>query len=90
MSRLAAVNQPHSESVRKAVERLLERLDSGRLVALMFVVEDLDEDEPVAGMAGRYRADPAKALGELAVMQTRLSRHIANQRSELDFAETMQ
>jgi hypothetical protein len=66
---------------------LLERLESGRLASLMFVAEDLDEPEPVAGLAGRYKADPAKALGELAVLQTRLARHIANRRSDLDIAE---
>lgn len=78
----------HPENVRRAVLRLLERADKGRLVSLMYVAEDLDEDEPVAALSGRYKADPAKALGELAVMKVRLARHIANRRSEPDFADT--
>lgn len=72
----------HAERVVAVLEDLLARARAGELTSLAYLAEQSHTREPLAGISGRYREDPAKAVAELAIMNVRLTNYAASLRQD--------
>lgn len=87
---LEVIAAPHAAKVAEALDALRAEGRQGKYISLMFVLERPD-GSTTCGVVGRYRHDPARCLGELSVVKTRLAHFAARQREErerIDFAPT--
>lgn len=62
---------PHVKQVTAVIEELFER--AGRIPGLILIVEEIGRNEPRYCLVGRFRSDPAKAIGHLAIMQQKVT-----------------
>lgn len=46
---------------------------AGKLPSLLFIGEELGSSRPLYGMVGRFRADPTRAIGHLAVVKRKVT-----------------
>lgn len=85
------ISAAHGPKVVEVLEELLVLAHRGELVSMAFLAEQLGLQEPVCGVVGRYRDDPAKLLGEMAVMKTQLARFAAERRVQRggDFTQSL-
>ena len=72
----------HAERVVAVLEDLLDRARAGELISLAYLAEQTSIREPLAGISGRYREDPARAVAGLAIMNVRLTNFAAAQQPE--------
>lgn len=70
----------HAPRVAEVLEQLLEQARIGQLVSIAFVVEAETNKDAHCGIEGRWRADPARLLGELELMKDRIARYANKQR----------
>lgn len=70
-----------SESVVEALESLMVRAKAGELISIAYLAECTKMREPLAGVAGGYRNDPAKIVGELSIMKDVIARFAAQRRT---------
>lgn len=75
---------PHTAKVEAVLEELLKRNRAGRLPSLVFIAEEVGRNEPRYGIVGRFRANPAKAIGHLAIMKEKVTDFAASQAADLD------
>lgn len=45
---------------------------AGRLPSLLFIGEEIGNPDPLYGLVGRFRTDPHRAIGQMAVMKRKL------------------
>jgi hypothetical protein len=63
---------------------MLARTKEGRLPALLFIAEEIGRRDPVYGIVGRFRVDPARAIGHLAIMKAKVIDFAADLAPDLD------
>jgi hypothetical protein len=63
---------------------MLRRTRAGRLPSLLFIVEELGQSTPRYGIVGRFRADPARAIGHLAIMKEKVKDFACSQYPDID------
>lgn len=73
------INAQHEEKVAAALEAMLKKVRAGRMPSLLFIAEEVGRSKPVYGMVGRFRADPARALGHLAIMKVKVTEYAADE-----------
>lgn len=56
----------------------MKKNQEGRLPALLFIGEEVGNPQPLYGIVGRFRADPARAIGLLAVMKRKVTDYAAD------------
>lgn len=78
---------PQVERVAAVLEELLKRARAGRLPTFLYIAEEIGMAAPRYGMVGRFRADPAKAIGHLAIMQEKVTDFAASQAADLEDPE---
>lgn len=66
------INGPHEKKVVAVIEELLDFARTHGVIAFQFVAEVPGRRTPLEGVVGRYRADPARLIGELAVVKSNL------------------
>jgi hypothetical protein len=76
---VAKIGAAHAPRVAAVLEELLAQARAGELISLAFLAETTGR-EPIAGIVGRYREEPTRALGEMAIMKAKLARYAASQR----------
>ena len=69
--------------VEAVLEDMLARTKEGRLPALLFIAEEIGR-QPVYGIVGRFRADPARAIGHLAIMKAKVIDFAADEAPDLE------
>lgn len=74
---VSRILDPHAKKVAAVLEDMLARTRAGRIPSLLFIAEELGQYR--YGMVGRFRSDPAKAIGHLAMLNERV----------IDFASTI-
>lgn len=74
------IEDPHVKKVAAVIEELLRR--TGKMPGLMFIAED--DGQFRYGIVGRFRSDPAKAIGHLAIMQEKVTSFAADQAPDID------
>jgi hypothetical protein len=62
---------------------MLARTKEGRLPSLLFVAEEIGR-APVYGLVGRFRADPARAIGHLAIMKAKVIDFAADEAPDIE------
>ena len=67
-----------SEKIGLALEVLLRKHGAGRLHSLMFIAEEIGNPKPMYAIAGRFRDDPTKAIGHLAIMKEKVTEYAAD------------
>lgn len=72
MNEVRRIADPHGMKVTAVLEALLKKARDGRLPSFTFVAEELGNPNPLYGVVGRHRTEPARAIGPLAVMKAKL------------------
>jgi hypothetical protein len=72
MGELRSISGPHATKVGEALELMMKKHKAGRLPALLFIAEEIGNPHPIYGIVGRFRDDPAKAIGHLAIMEKKV------------------
>lgn len=75
---------PNGERVGVALEILMAKHKAGKLPALLFIGEELGTARPLYGMVGRFRADPTRAIGHLAVVKRKVTEIAADHAPDVD------
>lgn len=75
---------PHADKVAAVLEELLERTRAGRMPGFLFIADEIGRRTPRYGMVGRFRVDPAKAIGHLTIMREKVADFAASQAADLD------
>jgi len=83
------IGAAHAGKIVEVLRELLDMALDGQLVSLAVLAECGAEREPLPIVVGRYRADPARLLGELSVMQSRLTQHTLATRRERGFRHSI-
>lgn len=60
---------------------------AGRLPSLMFIAEETGNPQAIYGIVGRFRSDPAKAIGHLAIMEKKVTDYAADCAPDIDDLE---
>jgi hypothetical protein len=66
------------------LEEMLVKARAGKAPGLLFVMEESGRKEPRYCVVGRFRADPARALGHVVVMKQKLTDFAADQAPEIE------
>jgi hypothetical protein len=77
-------SDPHNTRVGVALEILMEKHKAGKLPALLFIGEELGSARPLYGMVGRFRTDPTRAIGHLAVVKRKVTEIAAEHGPEVE------
>lgn len=75
---------PHAKLVGEALEILMKKHREGRLPSFLFITEEVGNPKPLYGLVGRFRSDPAKAIGHLNIMREKVTDFAASQAADLD------
>lgn len=73
------INDRHTRAVAEVLEVMMRKTASGRIPALLIIAEEVGNPRPLFGMVGRFRADPTRAIGHLAVMKSKITELAANE-----------
>lgn len=84
MAVVKGINDPHVRRVAAALELMMRKNKDGRLPSLLFIAEEIGNPQPVYGIVGRFRADPARAIGHLAIMKEKVIDFAADQAPGID------
>lgn len=77
------INDPHTSKVVAVIEDMLEMAKEGRMPSLLFIIEETGRSQPHYGIVGRYRSDPAPAIGHLAIMKAKVTDFAADRHEGL-------
>lgn len=66
------IEDPHIKKIEEVLGDLFDVARSEGASSLLFVMETPRRRTPVVGAVGRLRADPRRAIGELALLKQRL------------------
>jgi hypothetical protein len=80
---IAKFDNPHAEKVAAVLEEMLKRTRAGKMPSLLFIAEEVGR-EPRYGLVGRFRSDPAKALGHVTVMKEKLTDFAADHAPDIE------
>lgn len=72
MTAVRKIADAHTRKVAEALEILVKMNNEGRLPSLLFICEEVGSATPLYGMVGRFRSDPVRAIGHLAVVKRRV------------------
>lgn len=75
---------PHVKRVEAVLEDMLKRTRAGRIPSVLFIAEEIGRAQPHYGIVGRFRADPAKAIGHMAIMTAKVTDFAADQVPSID------
>lgn len=64
---------PHTKKVAAALEIMIQKNKAGRLPSLLFIAEEVGNPMPLYGIVGRFRSDPTRAIGHLAIMKQKVT-----------------
>jgi hypothetical protein len=78
------IEDPHAQRVAAVLEEMLLRTRAGRMPSLLFIAEEIGQASPRYGIVGRFRADPARAIGHLAIMKEKVTDFASSQLPDLD------
>lgn len=78
------LTDPNNKRVGVALEILMAKHKAGRLPALLFIGEELGSSKPLYGMVGRFRTDPTRAIGHLAVVKRKVTEIAADHAPDVD------
>lgn len=78
------INDPHHERVGEALEIMMKKHKAGRLPSLVFIAEEIGNPQPIYGIVGRFRSDPARAIGHLAIMHDKVTDFAADTTPDLE------
>lgn len=81
------ISDPHNAKVGRALELMMEKHRAGRLPSLILIGEEIGNPQPVFGVVGRARADPARAIGHVAVLKRKLVDFAASQAPDIEEPE---
>lgn len=70
---VSRIGDAHHAKVGAALEVMVKKHRAGRLTALLFIGEEIGSTEPLYGLVGRFRSDPVRAIGHLAVMKEKVT-----------------
>lgn len=84
MSKVRRIGDAYTRNVEAALELMLKKTREGRLPSLIIIGEEMGSTVPVFGVVGRYRADPARAIGHVAVMKRKLVAWAADQAPDIE------
>lgn len=76
---LRGISDHHIKRVEAVLEDMLRRNRAGRLPSLLFIAEEIGKPDPLYGIVGRFRSDPARAIGHLAIMKVKVAEFAADQ-----------
>lgn len=74
------ITATHGRKIVAVLEDLLDRARGGQLTSLAYVAEELDQGDSLLGVVGRFRDEPTKLIGELAVMNVKLAKYATTKR----------
>jgi hypothetical protein len=57
---------------------------AGRLPSLIVIGEEVGNPQPIYAIVGRFRADPARAIGHLAIMQAKVTDFASSQSPDIE------
>lgn len=75
---------PHTTKVGAALETMLKKNRAGRIPSLIFIAEEIGNPNPLYGIVGRFRAEPLRAIGHLAVMKAKVTEFAADSAPDLN------
>lgn len=78
------IENPHAKKVVAVLEGMLERARAGFIPGLLFVAEDTGRPDSRYGIVGRFRSDPAKALGHALVLKEKLTDFAAEEAPDFE------
>lgn len=84
MAVLREFKDPHVAKVEAVLEELLKRARAGRMPSFLFIAEEVGRGAPRYGLVGRFRSDPAKAIGHLNIMRVKVTDFAASQAADID------
>lgn len=78
------IEDPHAKKVAEVLEAMLVRAKAGRVPSLLVIMEEGGSSKPRYCVVGRFRADPARALGHVTVMREKLTELAFDQAPEIE------
>lgn len=78
------IADPHVKKVAAALEIMMKKNREGRLPSLIFIAEETGNPQPLYGIVGRFRSDPARAIGHLAIMRDKVTDFAADMAPDID------
>lgn len=83
-SNVRQLPDPHREKVEAALLMMLKRTREGRIPSFLFIAEQVGSSQPLYGIVGRFRDDPARAIGYLAIMKEKVTAYAADLAPDLE------
>lgn len=84
MPHVRRIEDRNVAKVAAVLEEMLAMTRRGLMPSLLFITEDAGRGAPRYGVVGRFRADPVKALGHLAVMKEKLADFAASHAPDIE------
>lgn len=75
---LSRINDPHAARVVAVLRKWLAKAESGEVPSVLLIAEEVGQKQPVFNIAGRFRADPSRAIGPLAVAKLKVTDYAAD------------
>lgn len=70
---LRRITDPHAGRVAAVLRKWLEKAEAGQVPSVMVIAEEVGTAQPIYNIEGRFRSDPARAIGPLAVMKAKVT-----------------
>lgn len=77
--KLHQIGERTDRKIEAVIEELLELARDEGMTSFLFIAENRSRGQ-VEGMVGRCRRDPLRAIGQLAVLKSKLARWVAKQK----------
>lgn len=84
MAVVRRIGDAQGKRVEAALELMLKKCRAGTLPSLIIVGEETGAMQPLMAVVGRYRSDPARAVGHVAIMKKKLIAWAADLAPDLD------
>jgi hypothetical protein len=73
MAVVRKIGDAHAKRVGEVLEMMLRKNRAGRIPGFILIAEELGNPQPFYSLVGRFRTDPLRAIGHLAVMKRKVS-----------------
>lgn len=84
MSDVRNITDPHHAKVGEALDLMVRKHRAGRLPSLILIGEEIGNSQPIYAIVGRFRADPSRAIGHLAIMKAKVTEFASSQLPDFD------
>jgi hypothetical protein len=84
MAVVQRIADAHGKKVEEALQVMLKKNREGRLSSLLFIAEEIGTDAPIYGLVGRFRREPSRAIGHLAILKVKLAAYAAESMPDLE------